>query len=132
MIDAVGPVCYVRSVNTKIFQGGSMWVFRSVLILIVIAIIIGFALYNSGPDQTVKNLDLILAQRQNVPIVTVVFWSFILGALIAWLLFISIYLKQTNQLREANKSIKGLISEVTALRNRPIEESRDLLDRKGN
>ena len=106
-----------------------MWVFRSVLILLVIAIIVGFALYNSGPDQTV-NVNLIYAQRMDVPVITVVFWSFILGALIAWLLFISIYLKQTNQLREANKSIKGLISEVTALRNRPIEESKDLLGKK--
>ncbi len=108
-----------------------MWVFRSVLILLVIAIIVGFALYNSGPDQTV-NVNLIYAQRMDVPVITVVFWSFILGALIAWLLFISIYLKQTNQLREANKSIKGLISEVTALRNRPIEESKDLLGKKGD
>jgi len=108
-----------------------MWVFRSVLILIVIAIIVGFALYNSGPDQTV-NVDLIYSQRLDVPVITVVFWSFILGALVAWLLFISIYLKQTNQLREANKSIKGLITEVTALRNRPIEESKDLLGKKGN
>ena len=108
-----------------------MWVFRSVLILLVIAIIVGFALYNSGPDQTV-NVNLIYAQRMDVPVITVVFWSFILGALIAWLLFISIYLKQTNQLREANKSIKGLVSEVTALRNRPIEESKDLLGKKKN
>ncbi len=108
-----------------------MWVFRSVLILLVIAIIVGFALYNSGPDQTV-NVNLIYAQRMDVPVITVVFWSFILGALIAWLLFISIYLKQTNQLRDANKSIKGLISEVTALRNRPIEESKDLLGKKRN
>lgn len=108
-----------------------MWVFRSILILIVIAVIVGFALYNSGENQNVSNIDLILSQRYNVPLVTVVFWSFILGALVSWLLFISIYLKQSNQLREANKSIKGLVSEVTALRNRPIEESKDLLGNKG-
>ncbi len=106
-----------------------MWVFRSILILIIIAVIVGFALYNSGPDQTV-DVDLMWAKRLDVPVITVVFWSFILGAMVSWLLFISIYLKLSNQLREANKSIKGLVTEVTALRNRPIEETKDLLGKK--
>ncbi len=106
-----------------------MWVVRSILILIVIAIVVGFALYNSGPDQTV-DLNLIWAQRYNVPIITVVFWTFMLGAVVSWLLFISVYLKQSNQIREANKRIKGLQTEVTALRNRPIEETKDLLGKK--
>jgi len=103
-----------------------MWVLRSVLILLVIAVIIGFSLYNSGPDQTV-NVNLIWMQRYNVPVITVVFWSFIAGAVISWLLFISVYLKLSNQIREANRNIKGLQSEVTALRNRPIEESTDII-----
>ncbi|SYZ73210.1 conserved hypothetical protein [Candidatus Zixiibacteriota bacterium] len=107
-----------------------MWVFRSILILIIIVIIIGFAVYNSGPSQTV-DIDLIWAKRFAVPVITVVFWSFILGSLVSLLLFISVYLKQSDQLREANKSIKGLISEVTLLRNRPIEEAKDLLKKPG-
>ncbi len=107
-----------------------MWVFRSILILIIIVIIVGFAIYNSGPGQTV-DVDLIWAKRYTVPVITVVFWSFILGSLVSLLLFISIYLKQSEQLRDANKSIKGLISEVTLLRNRPIEEAKDLLNKSG-
>ncbi len=107
-----------------------MWVFRSILILIIIAVIIGFALYNSGPGQTV-DVNLIWTERIDVPVITVVFWSFILGALVSWLLFISVYLKQSNQIREGNKAVKGLVAEVTALRNRPIEETRDLLKNKG-
>jgi uncharacterized integral membrane protein len=106
-----------------------MWVFRSILILIIIAVIVGFALYNSGPGQTV-NVDLIWTKRLDVPVITVVFWSFILGAVVSWLLFISVYLKLSNQLREANKTVKGLVGEVTSLRNRPIEETKDLLGRK--
>ena len=104
-----------------------MWVFRSFLILVIIAVIIGFALSNSGLDQTV-DIDLIWAQRFNVPILTVVLWSFILGVLVSWLLFVSIYLKQSTQLNKANKSIKGLKDEVTALRNRPIEETKNFLE----
>nr|MBN2278032.1 LapA family protein [candidate division Zixibacteria bacterium] len=108
-----------------------MWVLRSILILIIIAVIVGFALYNSGPDQSI-DIHLIWTQRFDVPVITVVFWAFMLGALVSWLLFISVYLKQSNQIRESNKAIRGLQTEVTALRNRPIEESKDLLDNKGN
>jgi len=105
-----------------------MWIFRSFLILIIIAVIVGFAYYN-GPDQRV-DVNLILTQRYSVPVTTVVFWSFILGALVSWLLFISVYLKLWNQVRDANRSVKGLMTEVTALRNRPIEETKDLLEKK--
>lgn len=107
-----------------------MWVLRSILVLILIAVIVGFALYNSGPDQTV-DVNLIWAQRLGVPVITIVFWSFVLGALVSWLLFITVYLKQSNQIREANRMVKGLQTEVTALRNRPIEETKDLLSKKG-
>lgn len=106
-----------------------MWVFRSFLILVIIAIIIGFAQFNSGLEQKV-DLDLVWTQRTDVPLVTVVFWSFILGALVSWVLFVSIYLKQSTQLNKANREIKGYKDEVTALRNRPIEESKNLLDKK--
>jgi uncharacterized membrane protein YciS (DUF1049 family) len=106
-----------------------MWVLRSILILVLIVMVVGFALYNSGAKQTV-DINLIWAQRADVPVITVVFWSFILGAMVSWLLFISVYLRLTNQIRSSNRNVKGLQSEVTALRNRPIEESHDLLGQK--
>ncbi|RKX23386.1 MAG: hypothetical protein DRP51_00440 [Candidatus Zixiibacteriota bacterium] len=106
-----------------------MWVFRSFLILVIIGIIIGFALSNSGLEQNV-DIDLIWAKRYNVPILTVVLWSFISGALVSWLLFVSVYLKQSTQLNKANREIKGYRDEVTALRNRPIEETKNLLEKK--
>ena len=104
-----------------------MWVFRSFLILVIIGIILGFALSNSGLEQKV-DINLIWTQRYDVPILTVVLWSFILGALVSWLLFVTVYLKQSTQLNKANREIKGYRDEVTALRNRPIEESKHLLD----
>ncbi len=106
-----------------------MWVFRSFLILVIIGIILGFALSNSGLEQKV-DIDLIWTQRYDVPILTVVLWSFILGALVSWLLFVSVYLKQSTQLNKANREIKGYRDEVTALRNRPIEETKNLLDKQ--
>jgi len=94
---------------------------------VIIGIILGFALSNSGLEQKV-DINLIWTQRYDVPILTVVLWSFILGALVSWLLFVTVYLKQSTQLNKANREIKGYRDEVTALRNRPIEESKHLLD----
>ncbi len=107
-----------------------MWVFRSLLILIIIAVIIGFALHNTGPDQTV-DVNLVWTKRLNVPVITVVFWSFIIGSGVSFLLFVSIYFKLTNQLGRARRELKGLESEVSALRNRPINETKNLLDKGG-
>jgi uncharacterized membrane protein YciS (DUF1049 family) len=95
------------------------------------AVIIGFAFYNSGKDQTV-DVDLIWMQRYDVPLITVVFWSFLLGVVISWLLFVTIYLKQYNQIRHTKRMVKGLQTEVTALRNRPIEESKDFLEQENH
>ncbi len=106
-----------------------MWVFRSFLILVIIAIIIGFALSNSSLEQKV-DVDLIWTKRFDVPILTVVLWSFISGAMVSWLLFVSVYLKQSSQLNRAKKDIKGLNDEVMALRNRPIEENRNFLSKQ--
>ena len=85
---------------------------------------------NAGPDQTV-DIDLIWTKRVNVPVISVVFWSFIIGTAVSFLLFVSIYLKQSNQINRSRKQIKGLESEVAALRNRPIDESKNLLDNGG-
>jgi len=107
-----------------------MWVIRSLLLLIMIAVIIAFAYYN-GPDQTV-DIDLIWTERYDVPLITVVFWTFIIGAVVSWLISITVYIKQYNQIRQAKKMVKGLRTEVNALRNRPIEETKNLLDKPDN
>ena len=106
-----------------------MWVIRSLLILIVMAVIIGFAYYNVGLNQEV-DIHLLFTERFDVPLLTVIFWAFILGAAVSMILFVSIYLKQYNQIRQTRKMVKGLQIEVTALRNRPIEESKDLLENR--
>ena len=107
-----------------------MWVFRSFVILVIIGLIIGFAVFNSGLLQQKVDVDLIWTKRHDVPILTVVLWSFILGLLVSWILFVSVYLKQSNQLNKTKRELKGVRDEVTALRNRPIEETKDLLNKQ--
>ena len=103
-----------------------MWAVRAVLITIVIIAVVAFAYFNISPNQTV-DVDLIWVKYVEVPLITVVFWSFISGVLVSLLLFISIYIRQSILLRLAHKKIHALESEVTVLRNRPIEESAVLI-----
>jgi uncharacterized integral membrane protein len=103
-----------------------MWALRAILIAFAIIGVVAFAYHNSNPSQKI-NVDLIFAKYVEVPLVMVVFWSFVSGMLVSLVLFILVYLRQAVQIRGFQKLIRSLESEVTVLRNRPIEESADLL-----
>lgn len=105
-----------------------MWALRAVIIAALLILVVAFAYTNTGPDQTVDvNLRPVYYDYENVPLVTVVFWAFLSGVVLALLLFISTYIKLSVQMHGAKKRIKALETEVAILRNRPIEESADLL-----
>lgn len=99
---------------------------RAILIALVVVALVGFAMYNVSVGQAVT-VDLIWVRYVDVPLITVVFWSFVSGVVIALLIFISSYIKLSVQLRSAKRQVRALEGEVTVLRNRPIEESADLL-----
>jgi uncharacterized integral membrane protein len=110
-----------------------MWAVRAVLIAILIIIVVFFAYNNFGPDQTVDvHLQPFYDNYVDVPLVTVVFWSFVAGIILSLLLFVTTYFKLSVQVRSSRKKIKALETEVAILRNRPIEESADLLKKPGD
>lgn len=105
-----------------------MWALRAVVVAALIILVVAFAYTNTGPEQKVDvNLRPIYYDYENVPLVTVVFWAFLGGVVLALLLFITTYIKLSVQMHGAKKRIKALETEVAILRNRPIEESADLL-----
>jgi uncharacterized membrane protein YciS (DUF1049 family) len=109
-----------------ITNGGYMWAVRAVLIALLIIVLVAFAYTNLQLDQKVS-INVLTAKYVNVPLLTVVFWAFVGGILVSLILFISIYIRLSVQLRSANKRVFALESEVTVLRNRPIEESAELI-----
>jgi uncharacterized membrane protein YciS (DUF1049 family) len=105
-----------------------MWAVRAVLIAILIIIVVAFAYNNFGADQTVDvNLTPFYHNYADVPLVTVVFWAFVAGVVLSLLLFVTTYIKLSVQTHSLRKRIRSLEGEVAILRNRPIEESADLL-----
>lgn len=105
-----------------------MWIVRTVIIAILLILVVAFAYSNSGPNQKVDvNLAPLLPNYVDVPLVTVVFWAFAAGVILALVLFVTMYIKQAVDVHQYRRRVKTLESEVAILRNRPIEESAELL-----
>jgi len=105
-----------------------MWVIRAVLVAVLLLLMVGFAYNNMGDNHTVNvNLWPVGPNLQDVQLNVVVFWSIASGVLLSLLLFVTIYIRQTVDTHAYKKRVKALESEVAILRNRPIEESADLL-----
>ncbi len=95
-----------------------MWAMRVLLLLVIIVLIVGFSIYNSAQRVAVH---LVVASYENVPLIVVTYWAFVLGMVVSFLLGIAYYLRITNQVREREKENKRMLAELTALRNRPID-----------
>jgi uncharacterized integral membrane protein len=96
-----------------------MWVARLLLTLIIVAIIIGFAVYNSGESVTVRVLG---HTYESVPMIIVAFWAFIVGMVVSFVLALTYNARMQRQLAEQKRENKKLILELTSLRNVAIEE----------
>lgn len=103
-----------------------MWAVRAVLVGLVIVCLVAFAFYNVGTSRKV-DVNLIYAEYIDVPLITVVFWAFVAGMVVSLLLFISVYVRLSMEGRATRRQLRNLENEVAVLRNRPIEESADLL-----
>jgi len=103
-----------------------MWALRAILVLIVIIAVVTIALNNVKDYQKV-DVDLVWKSYVGVALVEIFLWSFAIGVFVSLLVFISVYIRMAVNLRSLRKQVRALESEVTILRNRPIEESANLL-----
>lgn len=103
---------------------------RVVVIVLVVIMALGFmafATYNASERVDVSKRPFADGVFKSVALPEVVLWSFMAGVFLSMLVFLLVYLRQSVQLRAARRRIRSLEGEVTVLRNRPIEESADLL-----
>jgi uncharacterized integral membrane protein len=95
-----------------------MWVIRALLVMVLIVVIVGFSVLNSEERVTVQLHD---TTYYNIPLIVVTYWSFVAGMLVTFVLGLSYFWKLSLDLRDARRDNKRLLSELTTLRNRPIE-----------
>ncbi len=96
-----------------------MWVIRALLVMVLVVGMVGFSVLNSEERVTVQLHD---TTYYNIPLIVVTYWSFVAGMLVTFVLGLSYFWKLSLDLRDARRDNKRLLSELTALRNRPIEE----------
>ncbi|KPK99476.1 MAG: hypothetical protein AMJ91_07630 [candidate division Zixibacteria bacterium SM23_73_3] len=99
-----------------------MWILRTLVIIILITLIVGFAIYNS--DERIS-VNLYGKQYFDVPMIFMAFWALVVGMLISFALGIVYYFKMYSELRNQRKGNKKLLEEITALRNLPLEEEEE-------
>ena len=105
-----------------------MRIVRAILVALIVILIVAFAYNNNSPEQVVDVfMKPVFSNYVDVPLLTVVFWAFFSGVVMSLLIVVTVYIKQTMDLHTARKRVRALEAEVGILRNRPIEESADLL-----
>ncbi len=96
-----------------------MW---ALLGVVLIAVLLGFSVYNAEERVAVNILN---TRYINVPLIYVTYWAFIFGMILSFLLLATILFRQAGELRRVKKIVSSLNGEISALRNRPIEELPD-------
>ena len=96
-----------------------MWVIRYFLLLILIVIILGFAIYNSA-----QRLDINFPGYQffDVPLMVVILCAFCVGLLVSFILTIAQSIKMSGDVRNSKRRVHQLEMELAALRNRSLED----------
>jgi len=102
-----------------------MWVIRAFLIFALLAVALGFLIYNATMDQRVS-VNLYWWQFDNVPFLVTLFWAFLAGAAFTLSLSFGVYFRHLGQINAARRTIRGLKEEVSSLRNRSIEQTKDI------
>lgn len=95
-----------------------MWAVRAFLVILLVVVVVGFSVLNSEEKVTVM---LYNTTYYSVPLVVVTYWAFVAGMLVTFMLGLSYFWKLSMDLRESRRDNKRLLTELTALRNRPIE-----------
>ena len=97
-----------------------MWVIRALLVLVLLVILLGFSVYNAQERVAVNILN---TRYVNVPLIFVAYWAFVFGLVVSFIMFATVYLKQVGEIRRYKRQSENLQSEISALRNRTIEDS---------
>jgi uncharacterized integral membrane protein len=99
-----------------------MWILRNLVVIVLISLIIGFAIYNSNEKVLVN---LYGKEYYDVPIIFVAFWAMVVGMIISFALGVSYYFRVHSELRNQKNENRKLLEEITALRNLPLEEEEE-------
>ncbi len=98
-----------------------MWVLRMLLLLIVVVVLTGFAMVNSGERATIT-LGTAALTFSNVPLVLLLFEAFVLGAIVWFFVSIGHEISLRRIIRRQKREIADLNQETAGLRHISLDE----------
>ncbi len=101
-----------------------MWVFRMLLLLILVIVVTGFAMLNSAERSTITLGTESLTFR-DIPLVLLLFEAFVLGAVVWFFISISHEVGLRRIIRKQKREISDLNSEIAGVRQISLEEIED-------
>jgi len=96
-----------------------VWIFRMLLILVLVVAVTGFAMLNSAER---ANISLGTVKFFDVPLVLLLFEAFVLGAVVWFLVSVWHEIKLRRTIRQQRRDISDLHREVADLRNISLDE----------
>lgn len=96
-----------------------MWILRWLFIAIVMILVLAFALQNLEQRTVVR---FYTWESAELPLILFLFEAFVVGLIVWFLVAIFHDLQLRSEIRRIRKENKKLRSELTALRNLPLEE----------
>ncbi len=96
-----------------------MWAVRMLLIIVFLLLAIGFFVYNAA-----ERVDIMIVNTRfiDVPLITVVLLAFAAGMIASFVLAVTYFFKISAAARGHRREARRLRAEITALRNRQIEQ----------
>ena len=101
-----------------------MWIFRMLLLLVLVVIVTGFAMLNSAQRATIT-LGTESLTFPDVPLVLLLFEAFVLGAVVWFFISISHEVVLRRIIRKQKREIADLNSEISGLREISLEDIDD-------
>lgn len=99
-----------------------MWIIRTLVIIVLITLIVGFAIYNS--DERIS-VNLYGKRYFDIPMIFVAFWALVAGMIVSFALGVGYYFRMYSEMRNQKTQNRKLLEEITALRNLPLEEDEE-------
>ena len=97
-----------------------MWILKNLLWLLLLIAVGGFAILNVNGRVTEIRLPGVV--YSDLPLTVVLFGTFVLGMLIAFIMTSVHYLKGRAAMRKVSRENQSLKEELRALRNLPLED----------
>ncbi len=96
-----------------------MWAVRMFLIIVFLIVAIGFFVYNSNE---VVDIFILHTHYLDVPLMVVLLIAFGAGMLASFLIAVTYFFRISSEASQAKRQVKKLEAEITALRNRQIDQ----------